>query len=331
MSQPNINVVGYDGNWLVHRAYHAAAQTPDLETRLRVVARMVVGWCFTTALAQQAKHMLLAFDGDAVFRYDIWPLYKFSRKQILDPDGNKLTAQQYLKLLKSGIHIHREPDPVEECRLMAAQLAAEYSIPVFQGKKYEADDALASLSTLPSRFPDEVRKVVLNTKDKDCLQSLNERTIQLYPNLDRTKPPVIITAADLSYRLAAYVHEDAAHWTPLQFRDYQTLIGDSTDDVPPILTHAKARALLNKHGTLKKYFAKPEGKQFYYTHQEALLRNRQLVIMRTDVLDEYSLEAFRYKPRPLPTELSVAPTKALRGAHGDYTGWLKSATRRSLF
>lgn len=330
MASPLPTLVTLDGNWLVHRAYHAAGQSPE-EARPRMVARQVTAWAFSYGLLHQATHLLAAFDGARCFRYDVWPLYKAKRKAVIDEHGNPLPPEEALKLIESGVKLARAPDPIHDCQILTQQLLEEYGVPVFHPPKHEADDVLSSAATLVEKRPKELRKVVLITQDKDILQSLRPGVSQWHPHHDRKKPPVTITHRDLSNRLTAYVHEDAANWTPKQFRGYQILIGDPTDDVPQILSAAKARKILNKHASLQDYFATEEGKDFYFRNQQYLRRNYQLVVMKEDLLDEMELDTFRYKAKALPRELCVAPSPALRGAHADYVGWLKLSARRSLF
>lgn len=323
-------LLALDGNWLVHRAYHAASNANE-DARPRMVARQVVSWAFTYALAHQSTHLLAAFDGAQCFRYEVWPLYKVSRKTLLDSSGQPVPADTMRDLLVKGHKFERAPDPIHECQKLAMVLLKEYGVPVFQPSEHEADDALASAATLAVKHPQDLRKVVVCTPDKDTLQSLIPGVTQWYPNHDRKKPPISITHADLSRRLTSYVHEDAEKWTPLQFRDYQVLIGDATDDVPAITSNKKARAILNAHSSLKEYFGTAEGEAFYYKHQEALRRNHKLVVMCKTLLDKIPLSRMKYEPRPLPSSLSVSPSPQLTGAHADYIGWLRLEKRPSLF
>lgn len=323
-------LLALDGNWLVHRAYHAASNA-DEEARPRMVARQVASWAFTYALTHQSTHLLAAFDGAQCFRYEVWPLYKVGRKTLIDGAGQPVAPEVVRDLLLKGHKFERAPDPIHDCQLKAMQLLREYGVPVFQPREHEADDALASAATLVDKHPDALRRVVLCTADKDTLQGLAPGVTQWYPNHDRKKPPISITHADLSRRLVAYVHEDAEKWTPLQFRDYQVLIGDPTDDVPAITTNKKARAVLNAHPSLKAYFGTEEGEAFYYKNQEALRRNHKLVVMCKTLLDKIPLSRMKYEVIALPHPLSVSPSPQLRGAHADYTGWLKLAKRPSLF
>lgn len=299
-----------------------------------MVARQVVSWVFAYALKHQATHLLIAFDGSECFRYKVWPLYKSSRKQLVDHNGNVLSTEEAQKLLKKGTELERAYDPIYECQILTESLVEDYKIHRIHIAHVEADDVLASAAALGAENPDEIRKVVMVAADKDMLQGLRENTVQWYPNHDRTKPPVMITYKDLSNRLMSYVHEDAAKWTPLQFRDYQILIGDPIDDVPPIVAKAEARRILNKYPSLKGeggYFHTKKGKAFYYSNQAELIRNYKLVVMKTDLLEGWSPEVFRYRPPALNNEQSVSASPQLRGAFADYTGWLRISSKRTLF
>ena len=78
---------------------------------------------------------------------------------------------------------------------------------------------------------------------------------------------------------------------PKQMVDLQTLIGDSIDSIPHVLTENKARKLLAQHGSLKKYFATKEGLQFWNENQAELVRNRSLVRLAKDCVNDLPLKA----------------------------------------
>lgn len=317
-------LAAFDGNWLVHRSYHAsAANNPDPESVQRVVASQVTSQIFSYALTLQATHILVAFDGGECFRKDVWPLYKVGRLDVLDRSGNKMDRDELVKAIKKGMKLIEAPDPVNECRKATQAMVAHHLLPFIHDRLYEADDWLTSACAISS----PTLSVASVTKDKDGLGGLTPYSFQWYPQSGKDQPPVKIKYTDLSKRLVKYVGACAKDWTPKQFLEYQILIGDPTDDVPEIISPGKARAILTNHASLLDFFKTKEGAQFYATQQEYLKRNRALVMMRRDLLKDKDLKEL------LVPQKSVEPrgSKSLQKARQDYLGWLKAALRPSLF
>lgn len=324
MKPNSITLMALDGNWLVHRAKHAGQNAPE-EALPRIVARTVAGWAFKYAMIHRATHFFAAFDGPACFRNRVYSLYKANRKQVINESGTILSPEERDKLLLSGAKLSYLPDITHVCQEHTQALLGAYNVPMLQAKGYEADDYLASAAELASRL--EVKKVVLVTKDKDALGSLRPKVEQWWPE-PKDDSSVTITHADLSERLASYVHKDAAAWTPLQFRDYQILIGDSTDYVPDIVSSAHAREILNRYACLKDYFETRAGAKFYRAHQDALHRNFKLVVMRGDLLDDTATDVFKYKPlTQVPTDGATSVTRHMT----EYAGLFKVLSRPPLF
>lgn len=105
---------------------------------------------------------------------------------------------------------------------------------------FEADDLLATVARIGS---ENCSDVILVTADKDARQLISDR-VRLY-NLRKESD---YTAAEL-----------AADWgiRPEQVVDFQTLVGDSTDNVPgiPLIGPKSATTLLQQYETLENIFA----------------------------------------------------------------------------
>ena len=109
-------------------------------------------------------------------------------------------------------------------------------IPAVGLESFEADDVLATLA----RIVDELQgRCYLVTNDKDCRQAITDR-VSLY-NIRK----------DLVFDREAVLDE----WgiTPEQVVDFQSLVGDSVDNVPgvPLIGPKIARQLLQQYGTLE--------------------------------------------------------------------------------
>lgn len=251
-------IYAVDGNWIMHRVYFVLKGKSENLKRslpysfLRLVAR--------DALAVRASHLLVAFDGDSVFRYKLYAKYKSNRN-----DGKEIKDQ-------GGKDVYEHlPDLLRYL---------EYArTPFIQMRKYEADDILASVA---AHLGIE-NKVILGTRDKDQHQGLTKNVSQ-YVSIGKT--PFYIR------------EEDVLKKTRLrscrQFVDYQTIIGDGIDGIHGVkgMTPVKAAKLLNEYGSLKKFLNSPQGKE-WVPHLELLRRNRKLVKLVTDCyqpdLDELRL------------------------------------------
>lgn len=134
--------------------------------------------------------------------------------------------------------IQREAMP-EELRPQIGniqRMLAALAVPVLSVEGFEADDILA---TLARRVAELGGECYLVTGDKDCRQLIRDRVwvynIRKNQNFD-----------------AAALHEE---WgvRPDQVVDFQSLVGDSVDNVPgvPLIGPKLARELLEKYGTLE--------------------------------------------------------------------------------
>lgn len=330
MKKPGV-LVAMDGQWLLHRAWHASSRVEDLEAQQRVIARQLTAWAFVYGLTHQAEYLMMAFDGGECFRYDVWPEYKISRKTIVDKAGERVSVDEARRLVRAGVTIERESDSLYEAQKATMAMLRRFSIPVVHLPQFEADDCLASAGALRRLHPERLRKVVLVAKDKDTIQSIEKGVLQWYPHEDRTQPPVTLTHEDLAPRLTKYVHADAAGWTPQQFRAYQILTGDSIDDIPQIVSPGKARKIVNEYGTLRAYFATDEGSDFYYQRQADLQRNHRLIVMRTDLFEETPLDNFYFNAKEFKLPQEAIHSRSLSTACNDYVGWRAMTTQRSLF
>jgi DNA polymerase-1 len=137
---------------------------------------------------------------------------------------------------------HRAPMP-DDLQLqipLIQQMLQAMRIPILGVAGYEADDLLATVARAAA---EKEMDVFLCTSDKDCRQLINDR-VRLY-NLRKHK------ALDRAGLL-----ED---WgiTPEQVVDFQTLVGDSVDNVPGVagIGEKTAAKLLQEFGTLDNLLA----------------------------------------------------------------------------
>ncbi len=179
---------------------------------------------------------------------------------------------------------HREemPDDLRPQIEMILDVIQGYNIPIIQCPGWEADDVIATLATRAAGDGMDVRIV---SNDKDLRQLIGPR-VQMY-NIRKRE------------------FQDEGHllgeWgiTPEQVIDFQSLVGDSVDNVPgvPLVGPKKASALIEKYGTLDNILANADqapGKKLsenLKTFADQARMSRDLVTLRTDLDLDYDWDA----------------------------------------
>eukprot|EP00913_Durusdinium_trenchii_P023360 g21938.t1 len=153
-----------------------------------------------------------------------------------------------------------------------------FNVPVIEHAGWEADDIIATLTRQAVEDGLEVRIV---TSDKDARQLLGPK-VKMF-----------------NCRKNSFLGEDELmeDWgiRPEQVIDFQSLVGDSVDNVPgvPLVGPKKAKTLLEQFGTLDEVLAHADqapGKKLrenLKTFAEQALLSRQLVTLKTDLDLDY--------------------------------------------
>jgi DNA polymerase-1 len=162
-------------------------------------------------------------------------------------------------------HRTEMPDDLRPQILSIRRMLAVLAIPILECAAYEADDILATLARITEETGGEC---VLVTGDKDIRQLISDR-VQIY-NIRK----------NFMFDAAALKEEWGVR--PDQVVDFQTLVGDSVDNIPgvPLVGPKVAGEWLAKFDTLENLLARadelPKGKR-----KENLLATRdQIVISR---------------------------------------------------
>lgn len=149
---------------------------------------------------------------------------------------------------------------------------------------YEADDMIASVVRQARQHGFLVRVV---SHDKDLYQLIDD---------DRV---VLVDA--ISKKVMNERHCDEKYGVhPRQFIDYQSLIGDTADNVPGVKGIGKvtAQKLLSQFGTLDAMYARleevtpPRIRGLLETYKEDAFRSRELVSLRDDVFETLDFSEF---------------------------------------
>lgn len=173
------------------------------------------------------------------------------------------------------------PDDLRPQIPVIIEIMESFGIPVISCEGWEADDVLATLSRQAN---DAGIETAIVTSDKDARQLITP-LVRLY-NVRRDK-----------YLDEAALMDD---WgiRPDQVIDFQSLVGDSVDNVPgvPLVGPKKASLLLNQFGTLEEVLARAEeapGKKLrenLQTYADQALMSRQLVELNQDLPLEFEWE-----------------------------------------
>ncbi|MBI2288174.1 MAG: DNA polymerase I, partial [Chloroflexi bacterium] len=218
-------LVLFDGNNVIHRAFHALASSSPLTVRKtgEVVSAVYI---FALMLLKAIKELkptcyAIAFDTKApTFRHQISDQYKAQRPSTPTELVNQLGRVR--------------------------QLVEAFHIPIFELDGYEADDILGTLSHQASQ--QDIDTIIVSG-DADAMQLVSPRVRVLYP-----KPRGTFSDTDL-YDEAAVKQKYGV--TPEHFADFKALKGDPSDNIPgvPGIGEKTAAKLIQKFGTIEQIYA----------------------------------------------------------------------------
>jgi len=221
MKKPRL--VLFDGNALVHRAFHALP--PLTVGKTGEVVGAVYGFALMllkTISELKPTHYAIAFDKAApTFRHQLFDQYKAQRPPTPEELVNQLGRVR--------------------------QLVEAFHIPIFELDGYEADDALGTLSRQAS---EQNVDTIIVTGDADTMQLVSPRVRVLYP-----KPRGSFSDTML-YDEAAVNQKYGVK--PEQVADFKGLMGDPSDNIPgvPNIGPVTAAKLLRQFGTIEQIYAR---------------------------------------------------------------------------
>jgi DNA polymerase-1 len=206
----------FDGNALVHRAFHALP--PLTQPRTGELVNAVYGFASTLLKVFadfEPTHWAVAFDRPSpTFRHEMFEAYKAQRP----------AAPEELKSQIKKVH----------------QLVEAFHIPVFEIDGFEADDVLG---TLGKQADEEGIDTIIVTGDNDMLQAVLPRVKALAPR--RTFTDTVLydeEAVEQKYGIK-----------PEQLPDLKALVGDVSDNIPglPGVGPKTATKLMQHYGSLE--------------------------------------------------------------------------------
>jgi DNA polymerase-1 len=206
----------FDGNALVHRAFHALP--PLTQPKTGELVNAVYGFASTLLKVFadfKPTHWAVAFDRPTpTFRHEMFEEYKAQRP----------ATPEELKSQIKKVH----------------QLVEAFHIPVFEIDGFEADDVLGTLS---QQADEQGIETIIVTGDNDMLQAVLPRVKTLAPR--RTFTDTILydeEAVEQKYGIK-----------PEQLADLKALAGDVSDNIPglPGIGEKTAAKLLQQYGSLQ--------------------------------------------------------------------------------
>ncbi len=231
----------FDGNALVHRAYHAL---PPLTSPDGVLVNAVYGFMVSVLSAialHEPTYVAVAFDvAGKTFRNELYAEYKATRQK----------ADQALY----------DQIPIIQ------KLLEDMNVPIYGVAGFEADDVLATIAKEAKGL-----ETIIVTGDNDVLQLVNYR-VRVYS---------VSRGVKLAVTYDARAVEDRYGIPPERLVDYKALAGDPSDNVTglPGIGPKRASQLVREYGSVENILQKvPELKKF---EKELLLAKKIVTLVDT--------------------------------------------------
>ncbi len=242
-------LVLFDGNALVHRAFHALPPLTVRNTGEMVGAVYGFASILLKAINDlQPTHYAIAFDKAApTFRHKMFDEYKAQR-----PETPSELAGQFGRV---------------------RELVKALNMPIYELDDFEADDVLGTLSKQASEQGIETGIV---TGDADTMQLVNDKVRVFYP-----KPRGTFSDADLFDEAAVIAKYDIK---PEQIADYKALKGDPSDNIPGVkgIGEKTAVKLIQQCGSVEQIYQRLD--EIQPPKLQSLLRDNEAVARQSKEL-----------------------------------------------
>jgi DNA polymerase-1 len=214
-------LVLFDGNGLIHRAFHALPPLTVSKTGEMVSAVYGFALMLLKVINElKPTHYAIAFDMKApTFRHQLFDQYKAQR-----PKAPEELVNQFGRV---------------------RQLVEAFHIPIFELEGYEADDVLGTLSQQASNQDIET---IIVTGDADTMQLVSPRVKILYPR------PRGSFSDTMLYDEAAVSQKYGVK--PEQIADFKALKGDASDNIPGVrgIGEKTAVKLIQQFGSIEQIY-----------------------------------------------------------------------------
>jgi DNA polymerase-1 len=260
-------LVLFDGNSLVHRAFHAFQRNREPLTVRRTGEITGAVYGFTSMLLKvindrKPDYCAVAFDMRApTFRHEMFEQYKANRPET--------------------------PDELVRQLVRTREVVRAFGIPIYEQAGFEADDLLGTLARLGK---EKELDVIVVTGDADAMQLVEDSVSVLYPKPGQT-------FSDTQLFDGAAVKEKYGV-TPAQFADFKGLKGDASDNIPgvPGVGDKTAVKLLDEFASIDGIYANidkvtpPRIKESLAQNKAGAYESRELATIRRDAPIEFKPE-----------------------------------------
>ncbi len=262
-------LVLFDGNALVHRAFHALPALAVSRTGEPTGAVFgFAGMVLKVLTELKPTHYAIAFD---------YPGPTFRHREFADYKAHRPPTPEELKVQFSRVH----------------QLVEAFNIPSFEVDGYEADDILGALSQQASA---KDMDTIIVTGDLDTLQLVSPRVQVLTPRPGRTFSDTILY--DEEKVLEKY------GISPSQVVDLKGLKGDPSDNIPGVsgIGEKTAVKLLQQYGSVEEVYSHIDGveparlQQKLKDGEEVARQSKWLATIASDMPVDLNLDACAVSP-----------------------------------
>ncbi len=177
------------------------------------------------------------------------------------------------------------PEDLKAQLPIAVDLIKQMGFKMLEMPGFESDDLIASLATLAAKNGIKVKIV---SHDKDMYQLIDDKKIVIFDPLKKKEIDE-----------AGCIEKFGVH--PKYFKDFQALVGDSSDNIPGVkgVGVKTAAKLINEYKTLENIYEHIDEikgalqKKLIEGKENAFL-SRELVTLKTDLFKNINLEEFKY-------------------------------------
>ena len=262
-------LVLFDGNALVHRAFHALPELAVSRTGEPTGAVFGFASMVLKVLTElRPTHCAIAFD---------YPAPTFRHRQFAAYKAHRPPTPEELKVQFGRVH----------------QLVEAFNISSFEVEEYEADDILGALSQQAS---DEDVDTIIVTGDLDTLQLVSPRVKVLTPRPGRTFSDTILYDEEkVSERYGI---------SPSQVADLKGLKGDPSDNIPGVsgVGEKTAVKLIQQFGSVEGVYSHINGvepaklQQKLKESEEVARQSKWLATIDSDMPVDLDLSACAASP-----------------------------------
>jgi DNA polymerase-1 len=258
-------LVLFDGNAIVHRAFHAFERATVLTSKSGEVVSAVYGFASMLLKAVtdlRPSHWAIAFDRAApTFRHIMYDQYKAQR-----PETPRELVNQFGRV---------------------RQIVEAFHLPIFELEGFEADDVIGTLARQASDLDIET---VIVTGDADTMQLVAPRVKVLYPKPRGTFSDTVLYDEALVFEKYGV--------NPGNVADFKAFVGDASDNIPGVrgIGDKTAARLIQQFGTVEEIFVHisevtpPKLQALLRANESIALQSKKLATIVTDAPVRLDLE-----------------------------------------